>query len=72
MSRAISATLVAALFLAGCASGVRALTPYTSEETERDRAACLGAGGLWIENAARYTCTGAQPPAPPADDKVRT
>ena len=30
--------------------------PYTTPEIERDRAACLERGGVWIETVDRYVC----------------
>ena len=49
------------LLLTGCA-GIRAVTSYTTEETERERAACLSAGGARLETRAQYHC--ALPPTP--------
>ena len=47
---------VLSLFLTGCASGVVAVTPYTSPETEELRAQCLKAGGIWMESQERFQC----------------
>ena len=52
--------LVVALLLTGCA-GIRAVTPYTTDETEQERAACLAVGGAWLETQTQYQC--ARPPA---------
>ena len=50
----IRALLVVALLLAGCASS--SPTRWTTPATERDRAACLEAGGIWVETAVAYVC----------------
>jgi len=47
--------MVLVLLLSGCA-GIRAVTPYTTEETEKARAECLAAGHLWIESQDRAAC----------------
>ena len=44
------------LFLAGCASGIVAVTPYTSPETEELRAQCLKDGRIWMESQERFQC----------------
>ena len=46
--------VLACLLLAGCAPTLP--NPYTTPESERDRAACLENGGVWIEMIDRYVC----------------
>ena len=65
--RDAAALMVLVILLAGCASGIRALTPYTSSEIEQARARCLAHGGLWMESAEAYDCA---TPRPRPDEKT--
>ena len=56
--REIFAGTVLMLFggCAGIAAVTPAVTPYTTQETEIERAKCLDQGHTWVETQHRYGC----------------
>ena len=47
--------LSAVMVLTGCAAAAMP-NQWTTPEIERERAACLGAGGIWAETQEAYVC----------------
>lgn len=66
----IRLALLSVGLVAGCASGVVAVTPYTSPAIEAARATCLDQpGAVWMETTDRARCS---VPIPAPEQDLRT